>query len=334
MGLFVGTLVIASGIIGGVFYMNHRYQADLKALSVEEKRIRIVITPGQDAKAIGQHLKEKEIIRSASAFSRYVDQINAKHRLQAGTYVFSPHYSVKTITQMLVEGKVDDYNLTLAPGRRLDQIKESLIRADFDQSAVAAALKKQYTHPLLTSKPAKQDLEGYIFPDTYRLDSDTTPEELVARTLDNFYDKLDVNGLLPKLKAKGLTLHQAITLASIVQQEVSSYEEQQKVAQVFLSRLEIGMPLGADPTFRYASYKAGMPDSVNIDSPYNTRIYKGLPPGPIGNFNLSAIQAVANPSPTNYLFFVAGDDGTTYFSHTEAEHLKLKEQHCIELCKL
>jgi UPF0755 protein len=126
----------------------------------------------------------------------------------------------------------------------------------------------------------------------------------------------------------------AFTLASIVQQESSKPEEQKKIAQVFESRLEQDISLGADPTFIYAAKLKGVEPSPKIDSPYNTRINKGLPPTPIGTFELSALQAVAEPAEGDFLFFVAGDDGKIYYTRSEEEHQVSIKEHCKENCSL
>ena len=121
-------------------------------------------------------------------------------------------------------------------------------------------------------------------------------------------------------------------MASIVQKEVSDPSDQRQVAQVFLKRLKEGTVLGSDVTFLYIAKKEGRSPSVNDPSPYNTRKNGGLPPGPIANFHLSALQAVANPASGDFLYFVAGDDGKTYFSRTEAEHDANVAAHCKKLC--
>ena len=142
--------------------------------------------------------------------------------------------------------------------------------------------------------------------------------------------------LTPDVRAaftkKGFTVHQGVILASIVEQEVSNTTDRPVVAQVFLKRLQDGMQLGSDVTAFYGAIIAGKAPSVNYDSPYNTRIHDGMPPGPISNVSTSSLQAVATPANTDYVYFVAGDDGKTYFSHTLDEHEALTEQHCKKLC--
>jgi len=147
------------------------------------------------------------------------------------------------------------------------------------------------------------------------------------------------------LAAQGLSVYQGIILASIVEQEIPSAplapkDDRRKAAQVFLKRIRTGMQLGSDVTAKYGAINDGRKDLVNnnsfayltYDSPYNTRLHDGFPPGPIGNVTADGLDAVAHPAGTDYLYFVAGDDHVTYFSNTLEEHQALTAQHCKKLC--
>jgi UPF0755 protein len=142
----------------------------------------------------------------------------------------------------------------------------------------------------------------------------------------------------PKVKQglaeQGLDMHEAIILASLVEKEVSNLDDKSIVAQVFLSRLKQNIALGSDVTAYYGASLIGLEESVLTDTAYNTRIYSGLPPGPISNISASSLQAVAFPANTDYLYFVAGDDGITYFSRTLKEHENAIDLHCTVLCQL
>lgn len=207
------------------------------------------------------------------------------------------------------------------------------MRFGFSEASVNASLSASYNHPLLASKPASTSLEGYIFPDTYELPGDGQVRSLITLSFDTLEEKLNQNGLRQALEAQGLNVHQALTLASIVQKEDKRPEEQRRIAQVFLKRLKENMPLGSDVTFMYAAEQMGVEPSVNLQSPYNTRLHKGLPPGPIGNFNLTALEAIAFPAPGDFLYFVAGDDGVNYFARTLQEHERNVAAHCSNLCR-
>ena len=138
--------------------------------------------------------------------------------------------------------------------------------------------------------------------------------------------------LVKKYKQRGLTLYEGITLASIVQREVNGLDDQKKVAGVFYNRLKQDMMLGSDVTYQYIADKTGQQRSPSLDSPYNTRRYTGLPPGPIAVPGESALLAVAEPTKSDYLYFLSGDDDKTYFGKTEAEHERNIQQHCQKKC--
>lgn len=295
---------------------------------------RVTIASGESPYEIASKLEKEGIIRSSFAFQLYARIKNVENQLQAGTYALSPAQSAKDIVDHMVEGKVDALRVTILPGRSLKQLKSDLQEYGFSETEIDEALGATYDHPILKDKPASATLEGYIFPETYDLSPDDTLSQLFKRSFDTLLERMNEKGLGAKLTAQGLNTHQAFTLASIVQKEDKRPAEQTKIAQVFLKRLKEGMVLGADPTFIYAAELLGVEPRVSIDSPYNTRVNKGLPPGPIGTFNLSALEAVANPAPGDYLYFVSGDDGINYFSRTFEEHEQNISNHCKEKCQL
>lgn len=329
----VFVVLAVAGFVSFMVYNARWYEQNILPLSNEQSRIRVTIEPGLVATEIGQLLESEGVIKSGKAFEQYVTKTGIRNELKAGVYLFSPSQSVEEIATMIANGEIDQFQITITPGQRLDDIRTNLIDAGFDESELDAALSKKYDLPLFEGKPDDSDLEGYIFPDTYTVVSEATPEQFLIQIFNNFYSKIETNNLEQALSDQDLSLFEGITLASIVQLEVSNKSDQEKVAQVFTRRLREDIPLGADPTFKYAAYKLGQEPTIGIDSPYNTRIYKGLPPGPIANFNIGALEAVAFPADTDYLYFVAGDDGTTYFSHTEEEHENLTRQHCTTLCQ-
>ncbi len=273
------------------------------------------------------------MIRETWAFEWYVRNNNLRDKLQAGSYYLRPSQSVAEITNVLTQGKVATDLVTILPGQRLDQIRQSLIRSGFDSSKVDMALDPDTykDHPALVDKPAGASLEGYLYPESFQKNTDTSAEIIVKASLDQMQ-----NRLTPEIRAgfvrQGLTVHQGVILASIVEQEVNNLDDKPKVAQVFLLRLKQNIQLGSDVTAFYGAIVDGEKPSVLYDSPYNTRKYGGYPPGPISNVTGASLAAVANPATTDFLYFVAGDDGVTYFSHTLQEHEALTAQHCKKLC--
>jgi UPF0755 protein len=327
-------IVAAVTLLTGAAAAQYLYTQNLKPLSASQKQVQVTVPTGAAVSEIAQMLEEKGVIKAAWAFEWYVRTNSLRDRLQAGTYSLRPNQTVQDIADTLTNGKIQTDLVTILPGQRLDQIRSSLVsNSGFTQESVDAALDpSQYIdHPALVDKPVEASLEGYLYPESYQKTAETTPEEIIAASLDETQKRLT-----PSVRAafakRGLTVHEGVILASIVEQEVSNIDDKPTVAQVFLSRYEQDISLGADPTALYGAIVSGAEPSVFYDSPYNTRIYVGLPPGPIGNVSESSLQAVANPSRTDYLFFVAGDDGITYFSRTLEEHEALTKEHCKQLC--
>jgi len=298
-------------------------------------KIRITVATGDSSSAIARTLKEHGVVRSATAFRLHAEINGAKNNLKAGGYIVSPAQSISDIINHLVSGQTDELTVTIPPGVTLKGIREKLLEYGYSDSEITGALDATYDSPLLDDKPAGASLEGYIFPETFKVDPNDRLQALFKRSFDELYARLQSDGMIDKFKSRGLNLHQAMTLASIVQKEVSNPVDQRQVAQVFYKRLGMDVTLGSDVTFIYAANQLGIEPSINLDSPYNTRKYTGLPPGPIANMNYTAIQAIADPAPGDYLYFVAGDRddaGKTFYSRTEEEHLQNVADHCHELC--
>lgn len=295
---------------------------------------RITIHQGDGLHEVGQKLENQGIIRNSFVFYTFGRIQGIGNKLQAGTYVFSPSQNVHDIFTHLKEGKVDQLRATIVPGRTLKELKQDFIKYGFNENEIDTAFNYAYPHEFLKGRPQGASLEGYIYPETYDIPGDGGLTELISLTLSQFERQIVEQKIAEKLQARGFTLHQGITLASVIQQEVPEPQDQRQVSQIFQKRLKQNMPLGADATFVYAAKQLGVEPRVNLESPYNTRIKKGIPPGPIGNFNMSALTAVIEPAPGDYLYFVSGDDGTTHFAVTLDEHEKNTRNHCKKLCAL
>lgn len=331
--LIIISSVIALLLIVSAVIVRQSYQANLQPVSNDKTKHVVTIAPGSTTAAIADALKAKGVIKSDWAFEWYVRNHELRDELKAGTYLFSQSQSVPDIVDTLVDGKVATDLVTILPAQRLDQIRATFIKAGFSEQSVDAALDPtQYAdHPALRDKPKDASLEGYLYPESFQKTGATKPSDIVRLSLDEMNLRLtaDVRQAISK---QGLTLHQAIILASIVEKEVSNNADRSQVAQVFLKRYRDNMMLGSDVTAFYGAIKAGQAPSVVFDSPYNTRLHVGLPPGPISNVSESSLKAVAFPAQTDWVYFVAGDDGKTYFSKTLDEHNALVQQHCKKLC--
>ena len=235
----------------------------------------------------------------------------------------------------------DVFNFTILPGQTIYDIKANLIKEGYSAEEVNEAFSANYDYDFLKNRPAGATLEGYLYGDTYEFYRTATVKEILETYLSAMGKVISENNLESKYSERGLSLYEGITLASVVQKEASA-PEQPTVAQVFLSRLADGIPLGSDVTVTYAldtvdpnreTYTDNQ-SALKIDSCYNTRLYAGLPCGPISNPSLSALLAVAEPSDTTYLYFLTGDDGLMYYSYTEAEHIQNIHSHCQDLCNV
>jgi len=325
LGLVVLLLLVATGAFVW-------YQTQLRAVnSSKSELIKVVIKSGTGPNAIATQLKENGVIRNERAFSLYTRITKTQNKLQAGTYRLSPSDSTPDIVKHLVNGSVDYFNITFLPGATLAENRTVLIKAGYSEQEVDTALAETYTSPLFDTKPASSDLEGYIYGETYQIASSATVKDILNTTFAEYEQVVKDNDLVAKFKSHGLTLFQGITLASIVQREAVKGSEAQ-IAQVFYSRLATNMPLGSDVTYQYIADKTGVPRDTNLDSPYNTRIKTGLPPGPIAVPGIGSLLAVATPAAGDYLFFLSGDDDVTYYAHTLSEHEANIKAHCQVKC--
>ncbi len=329
--LWISLLVLLVLLVGAAGAAYWWYNDNLQAKSDSSEHIRVKVESGDSADHVAQELENKGIIRSALAMTVYM-RLNGKTNVKTGEYLFEPNQTPQEIVGWLLEGRIDTFKVTLIPGNTLAKIKNRLIQYGYKAADIDAAFAAHYDSPLLADKPASVSLEGYIYPDTYFVTSDTTVQQLLAITFAEFEKQLDKGNYRAQLAAMNFTLHQGLTLASIIEKEVGSNTDRRQVAQVFEKRLHDGMALGSDVTYIYAASLMGVEPSSTLDSPYNTRKYQGLPPGPIANFSISALEAVIKPATGSYLYFVAGDDGNTYFAYTLAEHQQNIAKYCHKLC--
>ena len=344
------TLVVASvaAVVVAIAAAFMWYSHELTPVAAtDETKTRITIVSGSTPSDIAQLLYEKQLIRSTTVFDIYTKLAKNRNNLQAGSYVLSPSQPLSEIVEVIASGKVESFSIMFYPGGMLTDrragvaLKDKmdaesvLLRAGYSQEAITAAFAKQYSSPLLAGKSAGASLEGYIYGDTYMLDSSMSVEQVLEATFAEYYRVLSANDLITGFKKQGLTLHEGIIMASIVQSEMGVHEaDMAQVAQIFLKRYRAGDPLGSDVTAYYGADLLRLPRAVTVDTPYNTRMHPGLPKGPISSPGLAALKAVANPAPGEYVYFLSGDDGVTYFANTEAQHQKNIADHCKIGCAI
>lgn len=328
-----GVVLAIAAILGGIWFSKNYYQQSLKPVSNSQNTVTVVIPKGSSLDQVADILAQAKLIRKAWAFKQYMVNNSYEDAIQAGTYAIKPSQSVQDIAAIITQGKVASSLVTIKPAQRLDQLEQALINSGFSPGDVKAALNpERYDgHPALVDKPREASLEGYLYPESFQKTAQTTPEDIIRASLDEMQKRL-TPARREAFVAQGLSVHKAIILASIIEREVPEGGERPQVAQVFLKRLSIDMKLQSDATSSYGAVLDGVEPSLTYDSLYNTYNYPGLPPGPISNVSESSLQAVAQPATTDWLYFVSGDNGITYFSKTLEEHEALTAQHCKKLC--
>lgn len=299
------------------------------------------VAEGDGAGDIGRRLEEAGVIRSARLFDILAALMGVEDEMVAGRYEFDRGMPTLQVIGRLRLGATMPLVVTVPEGLRSEEVallmeRGGIVSADEFRRALAP---EEYDFDFLAERPPGAGLEGYLFPATYGFSRGVRAEEAVRPMLAAF-DTQMAPELRQAAQDTGLTLHQAVTLASIVEREAVKADERPLIAGVFLNRLRLGMRLDADPTVQYALandpasverfgfWKQGLTlEDLQVDSPYNTYVNGELPPGPICNPGLSSLEAVANPEQTSYLYFVAREDGSHVFAETFEEHLRNVEQY-------
>jgi UPF0755 protein len=284
----------------------------------------VEIPAGSGTTSMGRRLADAGVIRSASSFRVAVWIRGAGRRLQAGEYRFTEPMTLAQVVDKIARGDVYVRSITFREGLTVREMADVYQSAGFGTAAefIAASKKGSLVQHL---DPAARDLEGYLFPDTYTMTRRATADELVERMTKRF-EKALAPEILQQASARGLNTRQLVTLASLVEKETGKADERPTVAGVYTNRLKIGMGLQCDPTVIYALMLAGRydgnirRDDLQIDSPYNTYRYSGLPPGPIAAPGEASLRAAANPADVPYIYFVSRGDGSHVFSTTLDEH--------------
>jgi len=304
-------------------------------LSDDPSELAFTIEPGESALSVGERLQEMGLVSDAGLFRQFMRYNQLDVSIEAGDYTLRRNMNMKEIGLALQKAKFEEVVVTIPEGWRAEQIAEMLTDEEIMDGSQFLAMVREGTaveHNLLFDRPEGQSYEGYLFPDTYRLPVPAKPEDLISRMLDNLAAKLPANAF-DLANQQQLGFYQILTVASIVEREAVIAEERPIIASVYLNRITQGMYLQADPTVQYAmGYQpeadqwwktpVTLEEYSSVNSPYNTYLNPGLPPGPIANPGIDSIIAVLQPAQTNYLFFVAYGDGAHIFAETYEEHEK------------
>ncbi len=288
----------------------------------------IRVEPGASLSDIAKLLQTHGCLRSALAFKLHAIVTGQASELKSGTYEVSPAMSAPQLIAMLAAGRQATVTVTIPEGFTLAQIAQRLAEAGLadEQQFQAVATAQAVEEILQVNLPEEvRSAEGYLFPETYQFTLDTPPQKIIAQMISEFKKRL-ITQLWEPLppEQQWSSLHQIVTLASLVEEEAKLDSERALIAGVLKNRLERGMRLECDATVQYALGKHRQRlaySDLQIDSPYNTYRYAGLPPGPISNPGLDCLRAALKPAQTEYLFYVARGDGSHIFSRTYQEHL-------------
>lgn len=334
----IGGLIFCIAVVGAVLIFvdpsKITSESDLKpAVSEgnEDKRVHVKISEGMSTSEIADILEAKEVIASSLKF-RIVSRLRSYDgQMKPGTYVFYTGMNDEDVFAKLLSGEKYLIRFTIPEGFGVKEIAERLYSLDLiDKEDFLKAAEDFAPYGYMRKhKNVRYAAEGFLFPETYSIESDT-PIEDILKMMSGEFDKRLTPAMREKAQELGLSLYDLTTLASLVEREVRYPEDRAIVAQVFLKRLKMNMPLQTDASLQYLldEPKEDLTiEDTEIDSPYNTYKNIGLPPGPIANPGMDSIEAVLNPANTDYLYFVADRQGHNHYSNTYDEHLALVNQY-------
>jgi UPF0755 protein len=292
------------------------------------------IEMGESVDSVANHLEAMGLVRDAVSFRTYLIYSGLDTSIQAGEYQLSTAMSAMDIAHELQDATPEEVTFVVLPGWRMEEVAASLPTSGLlitHDEFLAAAKSPPRQYDFLAGASS---VEGFLYPDSYIFSRTlSSAEEMIQEMVRNFAVHL-TSDLMDGFQRQGLTVYQAVTLASMVEREAVQDEEQALIASVYLNRWNIGMKLDADPTVQYAIGYNFLQQTwwtnplslidLQVNSLYNTYRYEGLPPTPIANPSLGALRAVASPAETPYIFFRARCDGSGYheFSETFDEHLQ------------
>ncbi|HKB10294.1 MAG TPA: endolytic transglycosylase MltG [Vicinamibacterales bacterium] len=323
-------LIVIAGAVAAVMYV--RVNQPYRGFAGSEQFVEL--PPGSGSRAIAQRLVDAGVVRDLSTFRTALWFSGQGRHLKAGDYRFDRSMTPFEVIDKIARGDVFVINVTFPEGLSVAEMARIAESHGLGTAASFAAAAKEgsLVHDV---DPSATDLEGYLFPETYAVSRHADAAKLIRLMVSRF-DHVFTPELRAAAAARGLSVRQAVTLASIVEKETARPEERPLVAAVYTSRLRIGMPLQCDPTVIYALIRAGHYDGnihkadLSFDSPYNTYRYPGLPPGPIASPGRASLEAAVHPAAADYLYFVSRNDGSHEFARTLDEHNRNVHKYQVE----
>lgn len=320
-------LLLIAAAAGG-WWLNRRLNTEYRGF--QQGEVFVEVPPGSSVAAIARRLVDAGVVADPLTFRIAARILGADRRLQAGEYRFAEPATPFDVIDRLARGDVYSHAITFPEGLTAREMAQIFGRsglgaaADFERAAAAGARAAAFD-------PGARTLEGYLFPDTYLLPRDSGPDGTVAAMVARFERAFD-EGLRAAATERGMNVRRAVTLASLIEKETSRPDERAIVSGVYHNRLRIRMPLQCDPTVIYALMLAGRwngnlrREDLQMNSPYNTYRFAGLPPGPIASPGRPALEAAVRPADVPYLYFVSRNDGSHVFATTLAEHNRNVDQ--------
>jgi UPF0755 protein len=328
--IIITILIFALIIISGRLYFEWQINYPISQNSTEKN---FVIEKGEGVKEITADLKKSGLIKSTFYFETYVWWEKIEKKLQAGEYLLRENMSISEIVEILIKGEIisNQKKITVIEGWKINDISEYLqenkiIAAKEFETAAKNWRGENYQYDFLKNLPKKTSLEGFLFPDTYFIYEDASAEDIIDKMLKNF-DKYLTKEMRQEIEKQNKSIFEIITMAGILEKEVRTDKDRKIAAGIFYKRIKEGMPLESCATIAYIlgeDKRQYSFEDTRIESPYNTYLNKGLPPGPICNPGESAIKAAIWPEKSEYNFFLSKKDGETVFSKTLEEHNSAK----------
>ncbi len=322
--------IAASLLLSGQLYLNYEVR---RKMSGDEANVIFEIPRGMKAREIAKKLEEEKFISNDLYFLIYIWENDLISKMQAGSYELNRRMSVCDIAQVLSAGKVkNEVKITFPEGWTREQMAKYLERQKLgsaDNFLKATEKIDAFDFSFIKELPQDATAEGFLFPDTYLVYKDAKPRDIIEKMLYNFDKKL-TQELREEIKKQDKSLYEIVIMASIIEREANKDPDRKIVSDILWERLIRGVPLQADATIRYITGDWTSPITkldLDIDSPYNTRKFQGLPPAPISNPGMDSILAAIYPEKTEYFYYLTTPEGETLFFKTLSEHEEAKAKY-------
>lgn len=323
MKKFLLSILLVVGIVSTWYLLSLR-----AVKSSEQIDVQFIVQKGMSVQAVAQELQEQRLIRSPLAFSTYLTLHGLRRLLYPGTVALRRSMSTQEIIQVLTTASDATMNVVIPEGSTVQDIDILLAQKGLIQSGAILTCANRCVFapfPFIQAQGERLTrggrVEGYLFPDTYNvLAEGVDPEQFLGRMLENFLGKV-IEGLSKELTGQRHTLDEVIIMASLIEKEAGRENERAMISGILWNRIERGIPLGVDASTVYMTNRSSITSAdLQTNSPYNLRMRKGLPPGPIGNPGIASIRAALHPETSEFLYYLHGIDGNIHYARTNEEH--------------